>query len=142
MTNQQESVKQLSRDTLEALYYVAHTNYKQGKYEDSAAIFRYLTLEDTRTRKHWMGLGSSFQMLKKYQKAIEAFEIAVALEPGDPLVHMQAADCLFGLGNVKDALFALECAERAVKLGDFNEDGKNLLAHIALIRKAWDNPNQ
>jgi len=142
MTYQEKGTKQLSRETLEALYYVAHANYKQGKYEDAAGIFRYLTVEDTRTRKHWMGLGSSLQMLKQYQKAIEAYEIAAAIDPGDPRVHMHAADCLFGLGNVKDALFALDCAVRALKLGEKDEANKNLLAHIALIRKAWDNQNK
>lgn len=142
MTYQEESVKQLSNETLEAFYYTAHTNYKQGKYEDATAIFRYLTVMDTRNRKFWMGYGSSLQMLKEYQRAIEAYEIAAALEPGDPHVHLQAADCLFGLRSFKEAFFALDCAERAIKLDGNLDAGKDLLHHIALIRKAWNNHNK
>lgn len=130
--------KDLSSGSLETLYHFAHSYYKQGKYEDAEGLFRFLTVANTHTRKYWMGLGASLQMRKVYDKAIESYELAAALDPTDPQVHLYAADCYFGMSKKEEGLFALDCAERAIKLSK-PVDSENLLAHLALIRKAWNN---
>jgi type III secretion system low calcium response chaperone LcrH/SycD len=139
MVNQQEKAMEISQGSIETLYSMAYTYYKQGMYEEAVAHFRVLTMADASSPKHWIGLGASLQMLKRFEKALEAYEFAACLNPGDPHIHIHAADCLFGLGLAKEALFALSCAERAIKMDKMTERDKNLLAHIALIRKAWDN---
>lgn len=123
----------LTQDSIEALYFTAFGCYNQGKFEDATGYFRLLTTADPKTKKHWMGLGASLQMQKKFQRAIEAYEVAVALEPSDPYVHFHAAHCLQSLGNTKDALFALDCAKRALTLNPPISSLKNLLKHINLI---------
>jgi type III secretion system low calcium response chaperone LcrH/SycD len=125
----------LTQDSIEALYFTAFTCYNQGKFADAAGYFRLLTTHDPKTKKHWMGLAASLQMQKQFQRAIEAYEIAAALEPADPYVHFQAAHCLQSLGHAKDALFALDCAKRALKLNPATDSLKNLLKHIHLISK-------
>src|SRR5262245_31055472 len=100
----QANYKQLSGESIEALYHIAYTQYKQGKYEDAVGVFRFLTLNDTRSRKHWMGLGASLQMQKKYNEAIEAYELAAALDPTDPHVHIYASDCCFAQKMTKEGL--------------------------------------
>lgn len=127
---------QFSGQSLEALYHFAYTHYKQGKYEDAVALFRFLTVTDTHTRKHWMGLGASLQMQRNYGEAIKAYELAAALDAADPYVHIYAAECFFAQRLTKDGLFALDCAERALKLQ--KEQDQNLLAHIKLMRRAWN----
>lgn len=127
---------QMTKESFEALYHFAYSHYKQGKYEDAVGLFRFLTIHDTNTRKHWMGLGAALQMQKKYDDAIEAYELAAALDPRDPYVHIYAADCFFAQNRTKDGLFALGCGERALNLQ--KEPDKNLHAHIALMRMAWD----
>ncbi len=128
---------ELSKESIEALYFMAYGCYNQGKLEDAANYFRFLTRLDTRTKKHWMGLAASLQMQKQFQKAIQAYEIAAALEPTDPYVHFHAANCLHDLGNVKDALFALECSKRAIKTQSATDSLKNLSRHINLVYKTW-----
>lgn len=137
MIDQQQGTVQLSKESAETLYFLAYTCYKQGKYEEAVGHFRLLTLADTRSYRNWVGYGACLQMLKNFPKAIEAYEIAAALDPTDPQLHIQAADCLFGLGKTKEALFAIGCAERAIKLNKTENQDKNLLTHLALMRKAW-----
>jgi type III secretion system low calcium response chaperone LcrH/SycD len=137
MIDQQQEMIQLSKESMETLYFLAHTSYKQGKYEEAAGHFRLLTMADARSYRNWIGFGACMQMSKNYQKAIEAYEVAAALDPADPQLHIQAADCLFGLGKTKEALFAIGCAERAIKLNKPEEQDKNLLTHLALMSKAW-----
>lgn len=123
----------LSNASIETLYSIAHNHYGQGKYAEAVDLFRLATIADVKSRKCWMGLGASYQMCKKYVEAIEAYELAAALEPTDPHVHVHAANCFSSLGKKKEALFALDCAERASKL----KHDDNLLAHIRLMRTMW-----
>ena len=127
--------KKLTEGSAETLYHFAYTQYKQGKYQEAADLFRLLTAANTKTRKYWMGLGASLQMLKKYREAIEAYELAAALDPIDPQVHIYAADCFFAQKMVKEGLFALDCAERAVN--QQKKPDPDLMTHIRLIRKSW-----
>ncbi len=136
----QPPLAQLSSDSHEALYQVSYAHYKQGKYDEAAGLFRFLTMADTANKKYWMGLAASLQQSKRYLEAIEAYELAAALDPADPYVHIHASDCLFGLGKQKDGLYALDCAERAVKL--HKEQDPKVLDHIALMRTAWNKPVQ
>lgn len=123
-------------EVCEALYTVAHTFYGQGKYKEASTLFCTMVQEAPRTYKYWIGLGASLQMAKSYDEALLAYETAAMLDPCDPHVHLHAADCFFAKGLPKEALFAVDCAERAVK-----QQPANLRApfkeHIALIRKAW-----
>ena len=126
----------ISSEAQEALYSLAYICYNQGKYGEATALFRTLTVENPRGRKFWMGLGASLQMVKNYNEALLAYEVAAMLQPLDPHVHLYAADCFFTQGLAKEGLFALECAERALKSWPA-EKQSNYRTHISLLRQAW-----
>lgn len=103
-------LKGLSMEDMEAIYATAYTLYDGGRYADAEKVFKALCLFDHMERKHWMGLGSTRQMLKNYQGAIDAYGMAVILNVHDPLAPLQSAECHLALGNVEPAKNALECA--------------------------------
>jgi type III secretion system low calcium response chaperone LcrH/SycD len=125
----------LTKEAQEASYYLAHTFYRQGKYEEASSLFRMLTLAGPTTRKFWMGLGASLQMNKDYKEALNAYELAARLDPTDPHVHLYAADCFFTQGEAEEGLFALDCAERALTFSPQKQ--QNFKAHIQLLRRIW-----
>ena len=59
-----------------------------------------------------------------------------ALDPKDPHVNLQAAECFFALNKKKEGFFALECAERALSMQ--KEPEKVHYTRIALLRAAWN----
>lgn len=124
-----------SKETVSGLYAIAYNFYEIGKYQDAVQFFRILTALDTQSRKNWMGLGASLQMLKEFEKAIEAYTVATLLDDEDPYVHMHAADCFFALNNMKKAIIALEAAEYVVGLNKAKY--AHLLPQIQLFRKTW-----
>jgi|688.fasta_scaffold20241_6 type III secretion system low calcium response chaperone LcrH/SycD len=134
------TAKQLSSGSVEALYSLAYMHYKQGKYQEAVGLFRLLTMSSIKSKKHWMGLAASLQMLKQYQEAVRAYEMAAALDPTDPYIHIYAADCFFAQTMVQEGLFALDCAERAMEVEKKAE--QKVTAHIALMRKMWDKPKK
>lgn len=130
------TVKSFSTDSLEVMYHLAYTRYKQGLYVDSEGLFRLLTVANTSERKYWMGLGLSLHCNKKYKEALDAYEMAAALDPKDPHANLQAAECFFALGSTGQGLIALEYAERCLQLQKSPEEGHK--TRIALLRAAWN----
>lgn len=129
----------LKPEACEALYHVAYQHYRSGKFADAEAIFGFLTTCAALEPKYWVGLAGSRQMQKNYKKAIDAYQIAFDLKPKDPKISFHAAECYLALGDTKEGIFALECAERAANLA--KEPDTNLLAHIGLVKQAWSNNN-
>lgn len=137
MIQSMQSPLTLTPESVRTLFQLACLCFKQGKLTEAAGHFTLLTMTEPKNYNYWIWLGTTLQKMKNYEKAIEAYEVAAALNPADPKLHMHAADCLFGLGNTKQALFALDCAERAIKSVKESKQDKNLLAHISLMKKAW-----
>ena len=135
VNNMAASMINLSQDCCETLYHVAHGQYAQGKYLESMETFILLTLAKPKVRKYWYALGASQQMNKHYLKAIKSYEIAAALDPVDPYVHVHAATCYFVLGSREEAFFALECASRAESMS--NKDCPGLKEHVELMQNCW-----
>lgn len=98
-----KDLKGLSDESMEAFYSVAYNLYENGKFEDSAKIFRFLCFLDHYNKKYYMGYGACHQMLKQYEQAIETFTYASILDTNDPTPPLYAADCHLALGNLKAA---------------------------------------
>lgn len=105
----------LSKDGIEALYAFAYGFYESGHYEKAMHFFRFLTLIEIGNRKHWMGLGASYQMLKQYERALQCYGQAALLDPLDPMSHWHAAECFLSIQNHEFAKEALNSATLAAK---------------------------
>ena len=70
------ALKILSTSSLEVMYHLAYSRYKQGLYAEAEGLFRILTRANTEERKFWMGLGLALHSGKKYAEAIDAYELA------------------------------------------------------------------
>lgn len=127
-------IKALDSETSETLYALAYQAYEHGRYEDALKLFRFLTLHCS-SKRHWMGLGATLQVLKQYEEALSCYGLAALEDASDPYVHLHAADCLFALDNIPGALIALEASENAAtNKGTFEE----LLKRVKLMRAAWE----
>lgn len=127
----------ISPEASEALYHHAFTYYKQGQYQEAEPLFQLLTVINTRQAKYWMGLGACCQMKQNYSEAIKSYELAVAITPEDPRIHIHASDCFFAMGQSENGLFALECAERAAQLheGPESQELKRAITWLHKVRK-------
>ncbi len=135
MLQSDKLIPSLSVEGRETFYQIAHVHYSQGNYAEAVNLFRLLTILDTRSKKFWMGLAASLQLSKEYTAAVTAYEMVICLDPTAIVVHFHVADCLFANQQKKEAIFALECAERAILLQ--KKPDANLLAHLNLMRLAW-----
>ncbi|MEK7768039.1 MAG: tetratricopeptide repeat protein, partial [bacterium] len=67
----------------QAAYAEAQSLYEAGLYEESAARFRGVLKFDRRNVGAWQYLGGALYALGRLPEALEAYEQALALNPGD-----------------------------------------------------------
>jgi type III secretion system low calcium response chaperone LcrH/SycD len=100
----------LTREHLDAIYYVAYQKYAGGNYEQADQLFRCLCFFDHLEKKYWLGLGGCRQLQHRYPEAIEAYTFAMLLDSDDPHPPLHAADCHLALGNREAAISGLTAA--------------------------------
>ena len=81
---------------------------------EAAGHFRFLTMADIRSYRHWMGLGAALQMSKEYQKAIEAYEVAASLGSRRSQIAYSSCRLLIWFRQRQRCLFALSFGRRGL----------------------------
>jgi type III secretion system low calcium response chaperone LcrH/SycD len=122
----------LSKDGIDALYAFAYGFYESGNFEKAMHFFRFLTLIDISNRRHWMGLGAAYQMLKQYERALQCYGQAALLDEKDPYAHWYAAECFLALKNNDLAKQAMISAEMTAK--PYPKKYKTLLDRLDLLK--------
>lgn len=122
----QKSFKDLQGITdkeMEAIYATAYNFYSHGKFDRAKSIFLALSQLDHYQPKYWVGLGASRQMLKEYQPAIDAYGLAMLLDPNDPKPAFYASNCFMRLAQHDKAILALEAV---IEVAEDNPDHKDI----------------
>lgn len=124
----------LSNEDISVLYNLAKGLYQSGDYKKSKEIFQHLTLNQPNETKHWQGLAAVLQMEKNYQNALTAWSMLTLFLEDDPMPHFHAADCLYMLDRIPEALTALDEAE---KLLNGSENDIELKEKIGILKSQW-----
>ena len=93
----------ITDEQFEAIYATAYRLYGMEQYADAAKVFAYLGMADPYDRRYTLGLGASEQMLKKWDEAIAAYTLCIALDVEDPVPAFHMAECVAGKGDLADA---------------------------------------
>lgn len=119
MLNQYLTIGQLhglNEDDFEAVCSLGYNQYNQGKFEEAAKTFSFLTFYNHLEPRYSKALAASLQMLKHYEHAMTTYAMALTLDATDPEPMLRIAECLIALGRTEEATEALEmvrqvCAE-------------------------------
>ncbi|MDP0561005.1 MAG: SycD/LcrH family type III secretion system chaperone [Candidatus Endonucleobacter sp. (ex Gigantidas childressi)] len=98
-----KSLKNISEESMEAIYSIAHSLYQSSKYDESLKIFQFLCFYDHFNKKYFMGLGACLQVLKNFKGALEIFSLANVLDSDDPRPLVYIGDCHLALGDDEKA---------------------------------------
>lgn len=125
----------ISNEKAEAIYLLAFEHYQKGDYAKAATLFGGLVLVRKNDFKFWLGLGASHQMLKHYNKALNAYHFAQQSNPEHPMGYFHSAECLWNQNKGKEALEQLKIAEKKA-LKD-KKKYESFLDQITLLKGAW-----
>lgn len=109
-------------DTMEKFYGAAHSLFQQGRYQDSADAFVFLTTLNPYVHNFWLGLGMSEQRNEEYESALVAYGMATMTDMDNPLPHFHSGICYYLMGEFDTAVGVLDlaielCAEREEHAG-------------------------
>ena len=91
--------KGISDEELNAVYSLAYSYYNTGRYDEALKLFKFLVMFDHMSQKFWTGLGSVYQVTKRWDDAIAAYAQAMVLDSSRPKPIYYAALCYFAKGE-------------------------------------------
>lgn len=92
----------------EALYKICFWTDFTGRNEESIRLHQQIIEEHPYSELAWFNLGAGFQGLKLYEKAIDAYKYAVAIDEKFDYAFRNMGDAYIRLRKYKDAIEALE----------------------------------
>lgn len=92
----------------EALYKICFWTDFTGRNEESIKLHRRIIEEYPYSELAWFNLGAAFQGLKLYEKAIDAYKYAVAIDEKFDYAYRNMGDAYIRLRKFKDAIESLE----------------------------------
>ena len=82
----------------------AYSYVQQERYDEAIALYNQLLDLDAYSTLYWEELGKIYFAREEYDRAIEAFEFAIAINDNDHYYAMYAvANCYFNIGNYEKA---------------------------------------
>lgn len=98
----------LDRRNEEALQKICFWAEFNDRLEESVALHTALTDEDPYNALAWFNLGSAYQGMKLYEKAVDAYEFCVAIDETFEFAYRNMADAFMRLKWYEKALEVLE----------------------------------
>jgi tetratricopeptide (TPR) repeat protein len=92
----------------EALYKICFWTDFTGRNEESITLHQNIIDEYPYSELAWFNLGAGFQGLKLYEKSIDAYKYAVAIDEKFDYAYRNMGDAYIRLRKYKDAIEALE----------------------------------
>lgn len=92
----------------EALYKICFWTEYTGRNEESIRLHQKIIDEYPYTHLAWFNLGAAFQGLKLYEKSIDAYQYAIAIDEKFDYAYRNMGDAYLRLHKYKEAIEALQ----------------------------------
>lgn len=135
-----KNLRAIDDSLVESLYSFAFGFYEAGKYQEALNFFILLTAVRRKDGRFWKGLGATFQLLKRYPEAVDAYSMAAFMDEKeqDPYTHFHAAECLYSMNEFKRAIQALKSVKALTK---GKEKYYALNKRVDVLGKMWKKLN-
>ncbi len=92
----------------EALYKICFWTDYTGRNEESINLHKYIIEEHPYTQLAWFNLGAAYQGLKLYEKAIDSYHYAVAIDEKFDYAYRNMGDAYLRLHKYREAIEVLQ----------------------------------
>lgn len=117
-----QAVLGVTQEEMAIFYRYARALFTGAEYDKAVDAFLFLSTLDEGCQEYWIGLGMALQMQKKYEAAIDAYEVGATCGIESPVPYFYLAKCFFALHDKTNAMDSLEIAiEYAGDLEEYRE---------------------
>lgn len=124
----------LSEDILEALYGRGHQYLKIGQVQRAEGVFRTLCALGGKRSDYWLGYGICLRARGAFVQALEAFDLAIQLDPSSAAPHFHKLELFIREGRWDEAQGTLEHFDAA----EVGEQNSYLSDAVIPFRKALE----
>lgn len=125
-----KDLHQVSTETMDDVYKLAHDFYINGKLKDAESLFRFLCIYDFYNPEYAMGLAAVHQLKKNYTKAIDFYALAYSLSTDDYRPMFYAGQCNLMLRRAIQARKCFEIVASSCKEAQLTEKARNYLSAL------------
>ena len=97
---------------MQELYNAAHDVFQEGRFQEAADGFLFLTTLNPYVYAYWVALGMSQQLLEEYEQALLAYECAGKIEVACPIPDYYMAACQLLMNDQELAKVSIERAKQ------------------------------
>jgi len=105
----------LTQEHLDVLFETAYNLYSEKKYKEALSVFARITIWNHFDKRGWIGSGVCWQLLHRYNNAIDCYSCASLIDIKDPLPIFHAIECYIALKMYSDAHSALDVIKTLIK---------------------------
>lgn len=105
----------LTQEHLDVLFETAYNLFSKKKYKEALSVFARITIWNHFEKRGWIGSGVCWQLLHRYNNAIDCYSRASLIDIKDPLPIFHAIECYIALKMYSDAHAALEVIKPLIK---------------------------
>lgn len=128
-----KDIKGIPDSFMKGIYTYAYEFYNQGRLDEAEVFFRFLAIFDFYNPDYLMGLAAVHQLKKRYEKALELYALADALNRGEknykPVFY--AGQCNIML---KKPAQAIQCFEIVIDYSSDNELKAKATAYLETLK--------
>jgi tetratricopeptide (TPR) repeat protein len=100
----------LSDEEMDTVYADGYNYFIMGMYEEAKEIFQRLTAYAPYTGYFWRALAATYQVIKEYPEAIDAYNMAIENDEADIVSYVYRAESHIISGNISAGVGDLEKA--------------------------------
>lgn len=119
----------------EALYFVGHSLYMQGRYAEASKVLSLLCASTNLEPRYIRALAASLQMMGSHEEAMQQYALWILLDLEDPVPVLHTCECLIQLGKTADALEGLNALLEEYDLTGHSQLEKKARGLIALLER-------
>jgi len=119
----------VTKPVLEKYYKSALSFLSDKKWGNARDAFMFLTFLNPYVHEFWVGLGIAEQSQSHFDKALQAYTLAEATDPEDPIPIANSFQCILALGEKEYAQYTLN---KALKRCGEKEEFSSLKAQLLL----------
>ena len=93
---------------MDRAYHIGCQLLHDKRYEEAESVYFFLRFLNPMVFEYWLGMGTAEQAQNKLENAVNTYSMSLALDPENPLIFFQIANCYYQVDEFASCLQALD----------------------------------
>lgn len=120
-------------DMMLVMYSIGSELFEKKSYEECIQVYTFLTTLNHLCFYFWLGLGSAYEAVEKFEEALASYKLAVFVAPKEVDPYLYTVRCCLACKKHPEALEVLEQGKRLAEMLPEDEKMQNTKKEILMM---------